>query len=170
MKTFLSKLIGDGDKMKKALASKTGQVRLSKALKTKPKIYDHRFFAIFRDQLGLTLVELMVVCVILAIAFIGLLGLFPLGSKNISESRLRTIAAQLAQEKMEVLLNQSEDSADLTAGMHTDQDNPVRTNFNRYWQVWDNNPVNGMKRIEVWVTYPHGSDLREVRLISQRRG
>lgn len=126
-------------------------------------------FPSLEDQKGLTLVELLVVCVILAIAFIGLLGLFPLGSKNISESRLRTIAVQLAQEKMELLLNQSENSADLTAGTHNDPGNPIRSNFNRYWQVQNNIPVTGMKRIEVWVTYPHGSEVREVRLVSQRR-
>lgn len=123
-----------------------------------------------KDQKGVTLIELLVVCVILAIAFIGLLGLFPLGSRNISESRLRTIAVQLAQEKMESLLNQSEDSADLVAGTHNDPSNPIRSSFNRYWQVQDNIPVSGMKRVEVWVTYPHGSEVREVRLISQRRG
>ncbi len=126
--------------------------------------------SILKDQKGLTLVELLVVCVILAIAFIGLLGLFPLGSRNISESRSRTIATQLAQEKMEVLLNLSEDSGDLTAGTHSDPFNPIRSDFNRYWRVIDNSPVNRMKRIEVWVTYPHGSQTREVRLVSQRRG
>ncbi|MGQ9603293.1 MAG: type IV pilus modification PilV family protein [bacterium] len=146
--------------------SKTTLSKLSK-LGLKSRKHSSTFLS---DQRGLTLIELLVVCVILAIAFIGLLGLFPLGSRNISESRLRTVATQLAQEKIEYLLNLSESSGDLTSGTHSDPENPIRSNFNRYWQVIDNMPVNGMKRIVVWVTYPHGSETREIRLLSQRRG
>lgn len=124
----------------------------------------------FGNEKGLTLVELLVVCVIIAIAFMGLAGLFPVGTRNISESKMRTIATDLAQEKMEVLLNAQSSDSDLSEGTHADPGNPVKSSFNRYWSVVDGSPVTGMKRIEVWVTYPHGTTTREVRLVSHRRG
>lgn len=124
----------------------------------------------FGDEKGLTLVELLVVCVIIAIAFMGLAGLFPVGTQHINESKQRTIATDLAQEKMEALLEVSSTDSDLTEGTHADPSNPVRSNFNRYWSVTNDTPIVGMKRIEVWVTYPHGTTTREVRLVSHRRG
>ena len=60
--------------------------------------------SLLRNEEGMTLVELLVVCVILGIAFLGLAGIFPLGMKNLNQSRLRTVATDLAQQKMEELL------------------------------------------------------------------
>ncbi len=123
----------------------------------------------FGNEKGLTLVELLVVCVIIAIAFIGLAGLFPVGTQNINQSKLRTIATDLAQEKMEALLDAPSGDGDLSEGTHADPDNPVRSSFNRYWSVTHDVPIAGMMRVEVWVTYPHGTTTREVRLVSHRR-
>jgi type II secretory pathway pseudopilin PulG len=124
---------------------------------------------ILRDETAMTLVELLVVCVIIGIAFLGLAGLFPLGTRNLSESRMRTVATDLAQEKLEDLINLNRNHTDLNAGTHNDPANPVRTTFNRYWSVADDTPTAGMKRIEVWVTYPHGSGTREIRAVTYRR-
>jgi prepilin-type N-terminal cleavage/methylation domain-containing protein len=121
------------------------------------------------NEKGMTLIELMVVCVIIGIAFLGLAGIFPLGMQNINESRMRTVATDLAQEKMEELLDLSPVDADLSAGTHTDPDNPVRTTFNRFWTVTDNDPVADMKRIEVRVTYLRGSDTRDVQVVAYMR-
>jgi type II secretory pathway pseudopilin PulG len=122
-----------------------------------------------RDETALTLVELLVVCVIIGIAFLGLAGLFPLGTRNLSESRMRTVATDLAQEKLEDLINLNRNHADLVAGTHNDPANPVRTTFNRHWSVADDTPTAGMKRIEVWVTYPRGSGTREIRAVTYKR-
>jgi prepilin-type N-terminal cleavage/methylation domain-containing protein len=124
---------------------------------------------ILRDEKAMTLIELLVVCVIIGIAFLGLAGLFPLGTRNLSESRMRTIATDLAQEKLENLVNLNRNHTDLTAGTHNDPANPVRTTFNRFWSVADDTPVAGMKKIEVWVTYPRGSGTREIRAVTYRR-
>lgn len=121
------------------------------------------------NEKGMTLIELMVVCVIMSIAFLGLVGIFPLGMQNINESRLRTVATDLAQEKMEELLELNPTDADLTAGTHTDPDNPVRSSFNRFWTVADNDPVADMKRIEVRVTYPRGTATRDVTVVAYKR-
>ena len=123
----------------------------------------------FANEKGMTLIELMVVCVIIGIAFLGLAGIFPLGMQNINESRMRTVATDLAQEKMEELLDLSPVDADLSAGSHTDAGNPVRTTFNRYWTVTDDDPVVDMKRIEVRVTYQRGSGTRDVMVVAYKR-
>jgi prepilin-type N-terminal cleavage/methylation domain-containing protein len=123
----------------------------------------------FTNEKGMTLIELMVVCVIMGIAFLGLVGIFPLGMQNINESRMRTVATDLAQEKMEELLDLTSTAADLTAGAHTDSDNPVRSTFNRFWTVTDNDPAADMKRIEVRVTYPRGAGTRDVSVVAYMR-
>jgi prepilin-type N-terminal cleavage/methylation domain-containing protein len=122
------------------------------------------------NEKGMTLIELMVVCVILGIAFVGLLGIFPLGTRNLSESKMRTVATDLAQEKLEELVTARADNADLNPGTHNDPGNPVRTSFNRFWSVTSDTPVTDMLQIEVWVTYPRGSETREVRVVTHRRG
>jgi prepilin-type N-terminal cleavage/methylation domain-containing protein len=123
----------------------------------------------FSNEKGMTLIELMVVCVVIGIAFLGLAGIFPLGMQNINESRMRTVATDLAQEKMEELLELSPVDTDLNAGTHTDANNPVRSTFNRFWTVADDDPVADMKRIEVRVTYPRGSDTRDVIVVAYKR-
>ncbi len=54
---------------------------------------------------GVTLVELMVAVVILTVGVIGAMASFQYIAKAISQSRLKTIATNLAQEKMEYLKN-----------------------------------------------------------------
>lgn len=121
-----------------------------------------------RGQGGMTLVELLVVCVVLGIALLGLAGIFPVGLANLNQSKMRTVATDLGQQKMEELLRLDMDDADLTAGTHADADNPVRTTFNRYWTVADGTPVAGMKMITVRVTYPRGNDVRDVEVTTYK--
>ena len=122
--------------------------------------------AMFGDQEGMTLIELLVVCVIIGIAFVGLASIFPLGTRNLSESKMRTVATDLAQEKMEELLGPDAAVADLLHGTHTDSGNPIKTSFNRYWTVADDTPVTDIKKIEVRVTYPHGGGTRDATLVT----
>jgi len=117
---------------------------------------------------GMTLVELLVVCVILGIALLGLAGIFAVGILKLNQSKMRTVATDLGQQKMEELLKLSIDDSDLAAGTHNDPDNPVKTTFNRYWTVVDNTPVTGMKQISVRVTYPRGDDLRDVTITTYK--
>ena len=121
------------------------------------------------NENGMTMVELLVVCVIISIAFMGLVAIFPLGMQNVNESRMRTVATDLAQERMEELLNLRTTNTDLTAGSHDDPDNPVRSTFTRTWTVTDDTPVTDMKQIEVTVTYPHGSTTRDVTVVAYMR-
>lgn len=120
--------------------------------------------SLLRNDKGMTLVELLVVCVIVGIAFMGLVGIFPLGMRNLNQSKMRTVATDLAQQKMEELLGLRPTEADLAAGSHDDPDNPVKTTFNRYWTVTDDTPMIGMKKIVVRVTYQHGTTTRDVQI------
>jgi prepilin-type N-terminal cleavage/methylation domain-containing protein len=121
------------------------------------------------NEKGFTLVELLIVCLVISFAFLGLANLFPVSVASLNESRMHTTAAGLAQEKMEALLELDGSHADLAAGTHNDPRNPVRTTFNRSWVVTDDTPAIGLKRIEVTVTYPHGDETRNVTLASFRR-
>lgn len=121
------------------------------------------------NEKGITLVELLIVCVIISFAFLGLANLFPVSMASLNESRMHTTAADFAQEKMEDLLEVDGTHGDLTVGTHNDPDNPIRSSFNRQWVVTDNTPATGLKTIEVTVTYPHGEKTRSVTLASFRR-
>ncbi|MFH1311773.1 MAG: prepilin-type N-terminal cleavage/methylation domain-containing protein [Candidatus Eisenbacteria bacterium] len=124
---------------------------------------------IFGNEKAMTMIEIMVVCVIMGITFLGVAGLFPLSTRNLSESRVRTVATDLAQQKMEALLTLKVNDTDLNAGSHTDPDNPVRTSMDRYWTITDNTPLAGMKKIEVRVTYPHGTTTRDVIMVTYKQ-
>ena len=121
------------------------------------------------NEKGITLIELLIVCVVISFAFLGLANLFPVSMASLNESRMHTTAADFAQDKMEDLLELDGSHADLTAGTHNDPDNPIRTTFNRSWAVVDNTPASGLKQLEVTVTYPHGTTTRSVTLASFRR-
>jgi type II secretory pathway pseudopilin PulG len=121
------------------------------------------------NEKATTLIELLIVCVIIGLAFLGLAGLFPVGMQNLNQSKLRTIATDLAQEKLEELMKLRSSDASLNAGDYTDPDNPVKTTFNRYWTITGSFPVANMKKIEVKVTYPRGNDLRDVVIVTYRR-
>ena len=60
-----------------------------------------------RSRPGVTLAELMVAMVILTVGVLAGVGSFRYISTGIAQSRLKTIATNLAQEKMEVLKNKS---------------------------------------------------------------
>lgn len=128
-----------------------------------------RSMGVLGNEKAMTMIEILVVCVIMGIALLGVAGLMPLGTRNLSESRVRTVATDLAQQKMEELLSLKSDDADLTSGSHSDPDNPVRTTLNRYWTITDNTPLAGMKKIEVRVTYPHGAETRDVTMVTYRQ-
>lgn len=71
--------------------------------------YSRRIFSGRRGgrRLGITLTELMVAVTVLTIGVIGSMGAFKYINKAMTQSRLKTIATNLAQEKMEVLRNKS---------------------------------------------------------------
>lgn len=73
-------------------------------------------------QAGFSIIELMVALVLLGLGILTVANMFPLGSSSQLKSRLRTSAADLAQQKMEQLRMKSWSDTDLDVGTHPDAD------------------------------------------------
>lgn len=110
-----------------------------------------------KSQRGASLVEIMVALVIFGVGITMAIRNLPEGNAKTTRSRNMSIAVNLAQEKMEDLLALPFGDADLSAGTHTDPDNPLRGHFTRSWTVVTDNPVVDMKSISVSVTFPTAS-------------
>lgn len=108
----------------------------------------------WRNEKGSSLVEIMVALVIFGIGVVAAARMLPQSSARTTHSRNRTIAVNMAQEKIEELMSDGYKEADLTAGNHDDPGNPLSNHFNRTWSITDDTPVAGMKSISVTVTYP----------------
>ena len=83
-----------------------------------------------------------------------------------------TIATNLAAEKVEELMSVAWGAADLNAGTHNDADNPIDFHYQRSWDVTDDVPMEGMKRVRVTVSFPTASNDSSVTLdtyITSRR-
>ena len=111
----------------------------------------------WRNEKGASVLEIMVALVILGVGLVAAMRTLPESSAKTTRSRNKSIALNLAQEKIEDLMGRTYAHADLSAGDHDDPDNPVRNNFNRAWTVTDNTPVSGMKMISVTVTFSTSS-------------
>lgn len=91
-------------------------------------------------EAGFSLIELMVALVLLGIGILSISNIFPMGSRMQLRDRLRTSAADLAQQKMEQLRIVSWSAADLDVGTHPDVNGETLSltdegSFNRRWIV-----------------------------------
>jgi Tfp pilus assembly protein PilV len=111
----------------------------------------------WRNEKGASVVEIMVALVIFAIGLVAAVRVLPESSVKTTRSRNKTIAVNIAQEKIEELMAAGYQDADLTAGAHDDPGNPIRNHYNRAWTITDNTPVDGMKMISVTVVFPTAS-------------
>jgi len=109
------------------------------------------------NQKGSSLVEIMVALVIFGIGLSMAIRSLPEGNAKTTRSRNMSIAVNLAQEKLEDLMALPYNDAELSAGNHTDADNPLSGHFNRSWSVVDDTPLDGMKDVSVSVTFPTAS-------------
>jgi Tfp pilus assembly protein PilV len=111
----------------------------------------------WRNEKGASVVEIMVAMLIFGIGLVAAIRVLPESSAKTTRSRNKTIAVNIAQEKVEDLMASGYQAADLAAGDHDDPDNPIRNHYNRTWSVTDDTPVVGMKMISVSVTFPTAS-------------
>ena len=93
-----------------------------------------------RDQAGMSIIELMVALVLLGLGILSLANLFPLGSRTQLRDRLRTSAADLAQQKMEQLRMKTWSDEELEVGTHPDVNGETLSladegTFVRFWIV-----------------------------------
>jgi prepilin-type N-terminal cleavage/methylation domain-containing protein len=108
----------------------------------------------WRNQRGTSVVEIMVALVIFGIGVVAAVRMLPQSSAKTTHSRNKTIAVNIAQEKIEELMADGYKDADLNAGDHDDTANPISGHFNRTWSITDDTPVTGMKMISVSVKFP----------------
>ncbi|MDD3643818.1 MAG: type II secretion system protein [Candidatus Krumholzibacteria bacterium] len=112
-----------------------------------------------RSNKGLSLVEIMIAILIFGIGITAAIRTLPVSNRATTRARNLTLATNLAQQKIEELMNLPTNDADLTGGAHNDPDNPVDRIFTRTWVVADNSPIVDMKRVDVTVVWTaDGSD------------
>ena len=102
------------------------------------------------QQGGFSLVEAMVALLIFGVGTIMLMQLAPKATQYANHGRKISEANGLAQGLIEELRALPSNDASLQAGTFTDS---TRTGFVRTWEVTDNNPIDGMKRVEVNVSF-----------------
>jgi Tfp pilus assembly protein PilV len=108
----------------------------------------------WKNEKGTSVVEIMVALLIFGIGLVAAVRILPQSSAHTTHSRNRTTAVNIAQEKIEELMADGFENADLAAGDHDDANNPIHNHFSRTWSVIDNTPVTDMKSISVSVTFP----------------
>lgn len=112
-------------------------------------------------EAGFSLIELMVSLVLLGLGILSLASLFPLGSRTQLRDRLRTSAADLAQQKMEQLRVESWSAANLNVGTHPDANGEALNladegSFDRWWIVESQaGAFADMKKVTVRVIWTH---------------
>ena len=102
------------------------------------------------QQGGFSLVEAMVALLIFGIGTIMLMQLAPKATQYANHGRKLSEATGLAQGLIEELRALPSNDPLLQAGTFTDS---TQVGFVRTWEVTDNNPINGMKRVEVNVSF-----------------
>jgi len=100
---------------------------------------------------GFTLLELMVATTILSIGIIGLGVLFPAGLRSSMFTRQNTQAIEYCQQELERLRVLSYDSGELDGGAHPEE--TLNAKYVRNYVITEDYPVEGMKKIEVNVSW-----------------
>jgi len=115
-----------------------------------------------RSAGGFSAVELMVGITVLGILMLGFMGIFPLAGRSVAKGADLSVAASLAQDRIERLKGLPADAADLVEGDHADPANPVRGRFDLSWTITDDTPLPGMKMVDMTVAYLDGGTNRNV--------
>ena len=98
---------------------------------------------------GFTLIEVMVALLIISVGLMALVGLIPLGTRQVASTTQRSRASQLAAGRAERLLITPYLDETLDSGTHLDDENPVEGRYYVKWTVEDDQPITGCKRIVV---------------------
>jgi type IV pilus assembly protein PilV len=127
-------------------------------------------------QSGLTLLEVMIALVILAIGLLALSGMQITSIRANGSGFQSTTAVSLADERMQQLKNLSFSNASLTPGTHTETPLTVSVGtadgthgivYSRSYTVTDTSPIAGVKLIAYTVTWVDGGT-HSVSLLSRK--
>ncbi len=114
------------------------------------------------DSEGFSLVEVMVAITFLGIGLLAIAQLIPLGMAGISQARVRTIAVQTLQQRMDQVTGSGYASAAMTAGAYTETDG----NYTLNWTITDSDPVPGSKRVDMTATWTTITGNQTTRLVT----
>ncbi len=113
-------------------------------------------FSVLRKKrvAGFTLIEILAAMAVFAISSLGLaIGVASVIRSN-QRSYLAAIATNLAQDKLEELKAKSPANVTpCTGGCENPKPKTNGVEFTRTWQVVNNSPANGVKRIDVTVEW-----------------
>ena len=112
-----------------------------------------------RDR-GMSLVELLIALIVLAVGVLAVAGLFPAATHSQLQSRIRTTASYYAQQKVEDLEGLSFSDTALTAGRHpggiATEALGASSEWRRYYQVTNlASPMDNLKRVTVNVSWTY---------------
>lgn len=120
-----------------------------------------------RDQQdGFTLVELLVAVVVLGIAIAGIAGLYYNMQVMQARSQNRDIATRAARTEIEVLRNNSYASLQPNTTLDFTASLPSSLPSDRTGSVAITQPVDGLRRVDVSVTYTDHGQAEKVELSS----
>jgi prepilin-type N-terminal cleavage/methylation domain-containing protein len=115
------------------------------------------------DRKGLSLIELLVAVTLMAIGFLGVVAMFPMGSRTVAESGLQSVAVELAQQGMEQLLSLSYDDTKLSPSTeHTESVTVGERTYSVGWVVTKDVPIEGCKKVVYTVSWDDDDELRQV--------
>jgi prepilin-type N-terminal cleavage/methylation domain-containing protein len=112
------------------------------------------------DSRGFSLIEVMFAMTFLGIGLLAVAQMIPLGMAGVVQARVRTNATQAAQEKLDELRGEEFNSAPLTAGTYTEDTG----DYALAWEITDNIPVPGVKRVALVASWENWSGIKTVNL------
>jgi prepilin-type N-terminal cleavage/methylation domain-containing protein len=116
---------------------------------------------------GFTVIEVLFAAVIVAVALVGIAGLFPTAYRTVDWSGEETVAVTLAKQRLEWLRNQPFTAAPMDAGTTTETLAGDYTGYTRTTSIQDNTPIAGVKQVTVTVATPARRTAQILSLIAQ---
>lgn len=110
-------------------------------MRAKPRRYRRR------PEAGFSLIEIMVAMTFLAIGLLAIAQLIPMGMKGVTDARVRSNAVQTGQRILDGLRGADYDS--VRVGTFTQ----TSGKYSSSWTITTNNPVSGMKRVDLTTTW-----------------
>lgn len=123
-----------------------------------------------RDERGVTLVELAIALVLLAVGVLAAGQLMPAASRHQLQDRMATRGTEYAQEKLEQLMAVDWASTDLAAGTHPNTPEAVGPGgkWSRSWVVEQmTGDLSNLRKITVTVSWTY-QGARNVQLVTYR--
>jgi prepilin-type N-terminal cleavage/methylation domain-containing protein len=109
------------------------------------------------NERGMSLVELMIALVVLAVGLLAVGRMFPTGARSQEQDRLITSANYFAQEKLETLTGRTWSDPLLTDGRHpagTAVETLEQGQWTRFYQVTTmTGKLDNLKKVDVTVNY-----------------